>query len=158
MWKIGKRGPLPKDNRLRLVDNDNKNRKTAPKPKPAQPVKPKMPPGLDKRAQAEWRRVADRLYKAGLLTELDKLTLSIYCQIVSRYERYNEALELEGEYYEAASGQKKLHPLYQARENATKELRMLIKEFGLSPNARMRMELPPSDVNELSEFESLLDE
>ena len=153
-----KPGPLPKDNRLRLVDNDNKNRRTPASPKPAQPVKPKMPPGMDKKAQAEWRRVADRLYRAGLLTELDKLTLSIYCQMVSRYERYNEALESEGEYYEAASGQKKLHPLYYARENATKELRMLIKEFGLSPNARMRMELPPADSNELSEFESLLDD
>jgi P27 family predicted phage terminase small subunit len=155
---MGQRGPLPKVTELRLIDNDNKNRI---KGTPGSPAvkKPVMPSGLDDLAQKEWRRVADPLWRAGLLTELDKLTLSIYCQLVSRFERYDALCKSKevGESYETTSGLRKPTPEYQMRENATKELRLFIKEFGLSPNSRFRMVLPQAADNELDEFESLLD-
>jgi P27 family predicted phage terminase small subunit len=153
---MGKNGPLPKRTELRLIDNDNKNRV---RPSPGCPAvkKPVMPPGLDAGAQKEWRRVADPLFRAGLLTELDKLTLAIYCQLVGRYDRYCEVLCESGETYTTTSGQIKPLPEYYMRENAIKEIRQFISMFGLSPNSRFRMELPPAADDELDQFEALLD-
>ena len=152
-----KPGPLPKDNRLRLVDNDNKNRKTAATPKMDQPTKPKMPPGLTPGAKKEWRRIADRLYKAGLLTQLDTVNLAIYCELISRLERYDAILDEQGEVYTTETGMLKPRPEVAMRDNALKEIRQFTKMFGLSHDARCRMELPQADALELDEFESMLD-
>lgn len=155
---MGKPGPLPKDNRLRLIDNDNANRKTPARPKTEQQKKPIMPPGLDDGAKREWRRVADLLWRAGLLTELDKINLAIYCQLISRKEKYDTFLSENGETYETPSGQLKPRPEIHMRDNVIKEIRMFTKMFGLSHDARCRMTLPQQGADEIDEFESMLDE
>jgi len=154
---MGKPGPLPKDHHLRVVDNDNKNRMKPGGPKPSQVKKPIMPPGLDPAAKREWKRVADPLFKLGVLTELDKVNLAIYCQLISKFERYEKTLEEKGEIYETATGMLKPRPEVAMRDNCLKEIRQFVKMFGLSHDARCRMELPQADSNELNEFESLLD-
>ncbi len=153
---MGARGPLPKDSHLRAVDNDW--RESKPTPKPASAQCPKMPTGLPDAAQAEWRRVAKRLWQMGLLTELDRLTLAIYCQLVARYDRYNSILDAEGDTFITDGGMIRARPEVAMRDNALKEIRMFIKEFGFSPNARARMTLPEPQQNELDEFEALLDD
>ena len=155
---MGKPGPLPKSNKLRLVDNDHSNRKTAATPRPDQPVKPKMPPGLSPAAKKEWKRVADPLYSMGVFTKLDTVNLVLYCELVSRLERYDAILDEQGETYETSTGMLKARPEVYMRDNVIKEIRQFTKMFGLSHDARCRMELPPADANELNEFEGLLDD
>ena len=155
---MGKPGPLPKDNHLRVVDNDNKNRKTAATPKMQQPCKPKMPPGLSPGAKREWKRVADSLYNMGVFTKVDTVNLTIYCELISRLERYNSILEETGEVYETPTGILKSRPEVAMRDNTLKEIRQFVKMFGLSHDARCRMTLPQAGVDEVDEFESMLDD
>ena len=124
-----------------------------PRPKPNLP---KMPTGLSKAAKAEWRRVARPLFELGLLTELDRHTLAMYCETLSRYMEANKVLDREGLTFTTPSGLIKQRPEYYIMRDALQELRAFIQLFGLSPAARMRMQLP--EPQEPDELEELLDE
>lgn len=155
---MGKSGPLGKHTKLRLIENDNRNRLQPEAPAPTEKKKPVMPPGLDARAQREWRRVAPLLFELNLLTKLDTINLAIYCQLISNLERYEKILSESGETYMTPSGFIKPRPEYNMKENTLKEIRQFTKFFGLSPDARQRMNTAdPGNERELSEFESLLD-
>lgn len=146
---MGARGPLPN---LKIVDSEYQPPANVPRP---EPVLPKMPTGLSKEAQREWRRVAKPLYKLGLLTELDKNTLALYCELVGRYERAQAVLLEEGDTYTKPNGEPKQKPEYYIMKDCLKEIRAFITLFGLAPSARMRMELPEPTNHD--EMELLLD-
>ena len=146
---MGARGPLKK---LKVVGGRFEPPANTPRPKPQLP---KMPPGLSNEAKREWRRVARPLFDVGLLTELDKQTLAIYCEAVARYERSQAYLLKYGDTYLKENGEPKQRPEYFIMQNSLKELRQFIALFGLSPAARLRMELP--QPQEPDELDSLLD-
>lgn len=145
---MGARGPLPN---LKVVDGAFQLPANTPKVKP---VLPKMPPGLSREAKKEWRRVAGPLYRAGLLSELDKNTLVMYCQTWARYERIQKILDQTGDTFIQSNGDPKQRPEYYIMKDAMKELRALIALFGLAPGPRMRMQLPEPSVQD--EMEALL--
>ena len=142
---MGARGPLP----LRLV-GDKQTPANIPKPKPAVPKPPKW---LSAAGRREWRRVAPALYDLGLLTELDRQALAQYCAAVARIEEAEKALK-DGQTYETQGGRKFLRPEYRILQDAIKEVRAHVALFGLSPSARMRMELPEPPAQD--EMEDLL--
>ena len=146
---MGLRGPLPK---LKVVDGTYQPPANIPRPKPELP---RMPTGLTDEAKREWRRVARPLFDLGLLTELDKNTLALYCELVGRYERAQAALLEKGDTFVQPNGVPKQRPEYYIMKDCLKEIRAFIKQFGLSPAARMRMELP--EPQEPDELENLLD-
>lgn len=147
---MGVRGPLPN---LKIVDGKYQPPANIPRPKPELP---RMPAGLSKEVQREWRRVARPLFELGLLTELDKNTLVMYCEAWGRYERMQAILTAEGDVYTTPTGMLKQRPEYYIMRDALQELRAHIQLFGLSPSARMRMELPePASYDEMG---MLLDE
>ena len=150
---MGIRGPLPKSQRLRLLENDNADRKTAPNPKPNAPRKPLCPPWLCSTGKAEWKRVAPELYRLGLLTSLDVNSLANYCSSMATYKNMQRVLQAEG----FLTDEEKTRPEFYIAQNALKEARQWGKLFGLSPACRARIELPEPSADELSEFESLLD-
>ena len=151
---MGKRGPLPKDQAQRNKDNDWRNTPATPKPPAKRPTKPSW---LLPEAKKEWNRVSGTLWKMGLLTELDRFALAMYCQQVALYERAQNTMMIEGETYKTPTGQLKQRPEYFIQKDCIKEIRQLCNMFGLSPNSRMRMELPEGDTDEIDEFESMLD-
>jgi len=74
----------PKPTALRLIDG-NPSKRPLPNNEPAPRGKiPSMPRGLDREAANTWRRLAPRLHRLGLLTEIDGDALAILCQIRSR--------------------------------------------------------------------------
>jgi P27 family predicted phage terminase small subunit len=145
---VGARGPLPD---LKVVDGTYQPPANTPK---AKPVLPKCPAWLSKEAKKEWRRVAGPLYRAGLLTELDKNTLAMYCQTWGRFEQCQKILAQEGDTYVQVNGEPKQRPEYYIMKDGMKELRALITLFGLAPGPRMRMELPEPPARD--EMEDLL--
>lgn len=147
---MGARGPLPK---LRVVDSSREQPKNIPRPKPS---RPECPGWLTKEAKAEWKRVAGMLHRLGLLTELDQQTLAMYCECWARYLKAQKVLAKEGDVYFKPNGEPKQRPEYYIMKDSLKELRLFIKLFGLSPEARMRMQLP-NEPEEVDELESLLD-
>ncbi len=142
---MGLRGPL------KAVDE---NYKPEPRQKAQTPL-PKMPAGLSAGAKAEWRRVAKPLHQLGLLTELDRKTLAMYCECVARYERAQAALLKDGDTFIQPNGVPKQRPEYYIMRDALQELRQFIALFGLSPSARMRLQIPEPEHPD--EMEALLD-
>jgi P27 family predicted phage terminase small subunit len=150
---MGLRGPLPKA-KLELVGNNYQRPETTVRQQRKEPL-PKMPTGLSKEAKSEWRRVARPLYEMGLLTRLDVKTLALYCECVARYERCQAALLERGDTFIQPNGVPKQRPEYYIMQNCLKELRAFIALFGLSPSARMRLQLP--EQQEPDAMDDLLD-
>ncbi|MBN4074751.1 MAG: phage terminase small subunit P27 family [Alkaliphilus sp.] len=151
---MGKTGALPKSQKLRLIENDNKDRKTLPVPKPNAPKRPLCPRWLDSEGQKEWRRVAPELYRMGLLTELDVNALANYCRTTTLYKQTQLFLQENG----LVDDKGTKRPEVGVGQEAAKESRQWGKLFGLSPACRMRLEMPEPNTDEVSEFEALLDE
>ena len=101
-----------------------------------------MPPGLSDEAKREWRRLAGPLFERGLLTADDVNTFRLYCETWSRYLEAEKVLREQGLTVELPSGNVKQRPEWFILKDSQVELRALIRLFGLSPTARMRMDLP----------------
>jgi len=122
-----------------------RDRMPANEPKPA-PIAPKCPSWLDREAKAEWRRLAPKLEKLGLLTEADGSAFAVYCEAYSRWKR-------------AALALRKLDvtdPAFRkvavTLEKAAQELRAQGARFGLSPADRGRLDVPAQDEDEDDDF------
>lgn len=141
---MGLRGPL------KIVDKNFK-----PEPCRLTEPTPKMPAGLSPAAKAEWRRIARPLHQLGLLTELDRKTLAMYCETLARYERCQAVLLEQGDTLIQPNGVPKQRPEYYISKDCMKELRAFATLFGLSPSARLRMQLP--EPEQPDPMRSLLD-
>ena len=141
---MGLRGPL------KIVDKDFR-----PDPARENEPAPRMPAGLSPAAKAEWRRVARPLHRLGLLTELDRKTLGMYCEAVARYERCQAYLAEHGETHVTHTGAEKPRPEYYVMMATLKEIRNFIALFGLSPSARIRLQV--EQPGKPDEMENLLD-
>lgn len=132
---LGARGPLT------LVQKQAEQGRAKAKVSKEGATVPRMPSWLSSAAKAEWRRVAKPLFDKGLFTELDKNTLALYCETWARYLGAQAVLVEQGETYEAADGTPKRRPESIVVKDCQLELRAMIALFGLSPSARMRMDL-----------------
>ena len=115
-------------------------------PKPL-PKAPKILPDIDDNAKKIWKRLAPKLERLGLLTELDGDNFAILCQIRSRLETIHKFIREENkslvqitERPDIDSGtRKEIKPSpYVVMEKQYYELfRKFSKEFGLSPVGRV---------------------
>ena len=75
----------PKPTAIRLLTGNLGGRKLNPnqaKPDLAQPTRPDF---LNGHAKFEWNRIVGTLFRAGLMTELDRRVLAAYCQSFGRW-------------------------------------------------------------------------
>src|SRR4030042_1883827 len=92
----GKQGRKPKPTRLRLLEgNPGKRPIRSEEPDPV-PSIPSCPPHLSEDAKREWERVVPLLEKLGLLSEIDRGALALYCQAWGRWLEAEEALKKYG--------------------------------------------------------------
>lgn len=96
---------------------------------------------LDDVAVKEWKRVVPFLTKYGILTDLDRNTLALYCQSWADYLNYTEILRESGSTYETALGQIKPRPEVLMRRQAWMEVIRVSTEYGLTPSSRAGMQL-----------------
>nr|PZN59463.1 MAG: phage terminase small subunit P27 family [Sphaerobacter thermophilus] len=110
--------------------------KNEPKPRP---IAPEPPPGLDRFGREAWRRLAPLLERQGLLTEDDAELFWAFCQTWSQLRKavreLNKMNPRDEDYRKVAV----------TVENARKDLRLLAVEFGLTPAARSRIDLPQAE-------------
>jgi P27 family predicted phage terminase small subunit len=102
---------------------------------------PAMPNTLDVEAKAEWRRVTPELHRLGLLSNLDRTILTLYCEWVSTAKKLGARIRKDGTVINGARGKndKRKHPAWQMYREASAMVATLAKELGLSPNGRARM-------------------
>ena len=135
---MGARGPLP------MPDNVRALRGLGPSPT----ARPKAPPGippaptyLRREASAEWQRVVRGLDAMGILATIDRAVLTAYVETWAVWKEARDDLAKRGHLVEGDRGKVK-NPSWQIYREATTVLANLARELGLTPGARLRMELP----------------
>ena len=105
---------------------------------------PECPEWLTGIAEEEWKRVATGLHQAGLLSMLDESALESYCVTYAKWREAEQRLADEGLTILTPNGCVQAHPCQSISNQAQKLLLAWTKNFGLSPDSRGRMELPPA--------------
>ncbi|HEY6527264.1 MAG TPA: P27 family phage terminase small subunit [Cellvibrionaceae bacterium] len=103
---------------------------------------PSPPEHLDDLAVKEWHRQGQELLKLGLICEIDKAGLEIYCVNYSLWVRSNEklnALGTEGLVDTTPSGYKQMSVWVNIRNRAAEEIKKWLIEQGATPSARTRV-------------------
>lgn len=147
------RKPLPTQMKV-LRGNPGKRALNKAEPKP-QVKAPPCPRHLSKEARKEWRRISKELLTLGLLTVVDRAALAAYCQAWSRWVEAEEQMSKPDfklvrstdKGYEHAS------PWVGVANNALKQMKAFLVEFGLTPASRSRVSVAkPEEKDPYSEF------
>lgn len=142
----------------------------SPKNEPAPPVVstiPKAPAHLNKWAKRMWKDTAAELHALGMITTLDTYTLEVLCEQYGIYRELKDAITHRiGEdgkrerisYAQYLAGQNsQTIPEYAAMKSGFERFTALLKEFGLSPASRSRIDVPVRAPAAKDPMEALLE-
>lgn len=103
-------------------------------------TKIKCPSLLDKEGKKEWKRILKILEEQKKDFEIiDTKALERYCSCYSDVLKFSNLLEESGYIIKSSSGYPQQHPYCQLKKNAEQEMRNWMKELGLTPASRARM-------------------
>ena len=108
--------------------------------------RPSCPDHLTVEARAEWDRITIELEKLGLLTQLDRAALAVYCQAWGRWveaERHLAEDGDEGLTMTTPSGFRRPGVWLVISERAVEQMHRFLAEFGMTPSARSRIVKSP---------------
>jgi P27 family predicted phage terminase small subunit len=132
-------GRKPKPTALKLIqgtyrpDRANPNE---PNPRPGIPPCPKF---LQGEARKQYNKMAKKLARIGLMTELDDMALSMLCQGWSEYLEATDQVKKSGMLVKSPNGFPVVNPYLTAANQALKKVRSLLAEFGMTPGSRSRI-------------------
>jgi P27 family predicted phage terminase small subunit len=115
---------------------------------------PEAPDELNGFARAEWVRVSADLYRAGLLTRIDRAALASYCMAYGRWAQAERAIAkmaaldpiTGGLMVKTSNGNAVQNPLVGTANKAMADMVRYAAEFGMTPSARSRISAePPGD-------------
>ncbi len=112
-------------------------------PEPRLPV---CPPHLQGEARKEWSRLGRKLREFGLVTEIDKAALALYCQAWSRWIEAEDALRNYGVVLKSPSGFPIQSPYLAIANRAMEQMTRLLTEFGMTPSSRSRVTMQPPQM------------
>ena len=147
-------GRRPTPTRLKVLrGNPGKRRPNRREPKPQTRV-PACPKELGRRAKDEWRRIAKELSALGLLTAIDRAALAAYCEAWGTWIDAVEKVREFGAVVKVPStGFPIQSPYFGVANQAQKQMRAYLTEFGMTPASRARIEVEPvEEADELEEF------
>ena len=145
---MGIPGRKPKPTELRIVEG-NRAHRPLPKPVKTAPLLPPCPQWLSPIAKTEWKRAAPLLHKLGLLAREDMAAFAGYCENYAVVTQCANYIKRKGGYAKYLCGKNsQTVPHLVAMNRAWQNLRAFCAEFGLSPSARGRMEVPDAGEDE----------
>lgn len=153
---MGRRGPLPMSQGLRLLRGDQSGRTTGRtlKLKPGTPAPPTV---LKGEALAEWKRIVPVLEEKAVLSKADRGILTLYCEAWAISREARKALE-KGLTTEGGSDRGvRRHPMYTIWRESTALAAQLAKELLITPATRLRTSLPEPNDDEQTAAAALLD-
>ena len=113
----------------------------------AEPKAPKgLPPcpyNLDRLAKNEWKRICGELSLLGVLSQVDRGSLEIYCLSYSKWRKANKQLDKDGLTIVNSAGNLVRHPANAVCDASAAMCYKLLIEFGLTPAARTRVQVEP---------------
>ena len=101
-----------------------------------------MPKDMDVRARAVWRRVMREMGASDVISAADADILRCYCEAVARYEQAARAYAL-GQPLVRDRGHLAKSPLHQVVRDHADQVRLFVRELGLSPAARANLRITP---------------
>lgn len=108
--------------------------------------RPECPEHLSEVARVEWDRIVVELEKLGLVSQLDRAALAVYCQAWGRWveaERHLAELGLEGLTMRTPTGFERPSAWLLVSERAVEQMHRFLTEFGMTPSARARVQRSP---------------
>ena len=148
-------GRKPTPTNLRLVKGNPGKRALPKREAKVALAEPTPPPFLSDDGKVEWGRVCSALYRAGLMTELDRAALAAYCQaygVWAQAERVIAKLQANGELngllMKTTNGNVIQHALIGVANKARGDVVRFAAEFGMTPSARSRVEANRPDGDE----------
>lgn len=138
---MGRRGPPKKPAELIHGWRKDEREKSTLKP-PLLDKPPRAPSWLNKDGQREWRIISKQLHRLGILTEVDLTALAIYCQAWADYRDAQAHLAIDGKTLvrRDLNGNVKsvqASPYWAIARQATEVILKFLREFGLTPSARV---------------------
>jgi P27 family predicted phage terminase small subunit len=145
-------GRKPTPTALKLVKGNPGKRPLNKREARVKAARPVPPPFLCPDGQAEWARVVDTLFIAGLLTDLDAAALGAYCASYGRWAQAERALraaeqtEQGGLVITTATGNAIQAPLVGIANKAAADMVRYAVEFGMTPSARSKVNAGDPDA------------
>ena len=143
-----RRGPKPTPTKLKLACGsrrvgDLNDGGAEPRPEPSTPS---CPDHLTEAAQDEWKRIVPELERLGLLTQLDRAALGLYCVAYGRWAEAEKQAAVLGMVVKTKAGSLIQNPYLGIANRAAKQMHELLVEFGMSPSSRTRVSVtkPPA--------------
>jgi P27 family predicted phage terminase small subunit len=132
-------GRKPKPTNLKLIQGTYRSDRANPsEPRPRIAIPP-CPKFLQVEARKLFKETAAKLARIGLMTELDDMALSMLCQSWQEYLEATEQVRKTGILVKSPNGLPVLNPYLTVANQALKNVRSLLAEFGLTPSSRSRL-------------------
>lgn len=146
--------PLPTKLKV-LRGTARKNRINKDEPDPT-PEIPEAPEHLSDEALKEWHRITKELDKVGLISQLDRTELAMYCQAYGRWVKYEKIVAETGELYESEKGGLQQSPAMWVVNRAMEQCHKFLSEFGMTPSSRSKVSATKKKVSTVDEWDKLL--
>jgi P27 family predicted phage terminase small subunit len=153
--RSGRSGRKPKPTVLKVLQGNPGKRPLNPHEPRPEPKLPQAPAHLSEDAKKEWRRLGRQLLRMGLMTEIDRPALALYCQAWGRWLEAEDALKRYGVMVKSSAGFPVQSPYLAVANKAMEQMRSLLSEFGMSPASRTKV-TAVEGPQEVDEFEALL--
>lgn len=142
-----KRGPKPVPTKLKLA-RGSRRVGDRPEPQPGR-SRPTCPKPLTEAARHEWRQIAPKLERLGLLTEIDRSALALYCQAWGDWITARRVLKQSATVIKGPDGGLMLNPYLKVATTAARQMREFLGLFGMSPSDRTQVSAaPPTDPDD----------
>ena len=96
--------------------------------------------------------MAQILFDAGLLSQIDRAALAAYCQAWGRWVKAEQELTKHGSVTLTIHGTMKQSPYVVVARDAMEELRKFAVEFGMTPSSRSRVTAAETGQMSLAEL------
>lgn len=134
-----KPGPPPIPTKIKLLRrNPGKRALNANEPKPRSVI-PTCPTHLNAEGRKEWRRITRELAPLGLVSNLDRTALAIYCDAYARWVDATDNIRQFGLIVKAPGGYPMPSPYLPILNKSIEQMRAFIVEFGMTPASRSRV-------------------
>ena len=143
---MGSRGPTPTPTPIKLDRGSWRGVSESKKCVTAQTGKPRCPAWLDPKAKQAWKAIIPELEKLGVIATCDGKALALLCEAFAEWKNAKEKVSKMGEVIPIKNPDGSLKYLQQnpyvsiARKSGSDLLRLL-REFGLTPASRTRIEI-----------------
>ena len=148
------RKPVPTELKV-LKGNPGKRPLNKKEPKPIKKA-PLCPKWLDPDAKKEWKRLASKMERLGILTEVDMAAFAGYCQSYARWKENEEFITKNGSLVRTPSGYWQQVPQVSIAQQYLKQMGRFAEQFGLTPASRSRLIADDPANGPMDEMDKLL--